>query len=410
MPGVTITRRGAERLRAGHPWVYRSEILAIRPEDRSAGFAPVHEWNGKEEHGSLLGTALFNPDSEIVLRLLSETEVESEVEILALLKERLRCAIALRRAQRGDDFVRERDSAARLVFSEADALPGLIVDQYGELVMVQIASRALDTAAVRAAIVEVLVEELAPATILERPSPRIRELEQLSTLPSAVLYSKGEPQMGSTFLLNGLRFHFDAESGQKTGAFLDQRENYAAAARYAWGRALDVCTYQGGFALHMAQVCAQVTGVDISRAALEVAEQNLAANRAALGASEVEWVEANAFDLLRDWSDAGTQYDTIVLDPPAFAKSKRAVEGAMRGYKEMNLRALRMLAPGGRLITNSCSHHVSHDEFTEVVRAAAGDARRRVRLLERRGAAADHPVVLNIAETEYLKCLILEVE
>lgn len=414
LPGVTITRRGAERLRAGHPWVYRSEILAIQPEDRPAGFAPVHEGNGREEHGSLLGTALFNPDSEIVLRLLSQTEIDSEEEILALLKERLRRAIALRRAQRGEDFVRERgserESAGRLVFSEADALPGLIVDQYGELVMVQIASRALDTAAVRAAIVEVLVEELAPATILERPSPRIRELEQLSTLPSAVLYAQGEPQMGSTFLLNGLRFHFDAETGQKTGAFLDQRENYAAAARYAWGRALDVCTYQGGFALHMARACAQVTGVDISRAALEVAEQNLAANRAALGASEVEWVEANAFDLLRDWSDAGTQYDTIVLDPPAFAKSKRAVEGAVRGYKEMNLRALRMLTPGGRLITNSCSHHVSLADFTEVVRAAASDARRRVRLLECRGAAADHPVILNIPETEYLKCLILEVE
>lgn len=405
MPGVTITRRGAERLRTGHPWVYRSEIVTILPSDRPAGFAPVYEHNG-----DLLGTALFNADSEIVLRLLHESEMAEEAEVLALLQVRLSRAIARRRELLGEDFEQNRHSAARLVFSEADALPGLIVDKYGELLMVQIASKALDTEAVRAAIVSTLVDELSPATILERPSPRIRELEQLTAPPSAVLYSKGSPLTDSAFLLNGLGFRFDAEAGQKTGAFLDQRENYAAATRYAKGRALDICTYQGGFALHMAKVCPKVTGVDISRAALEVAEQNLVANRLALGESEVDWVEANAFDLLRDWSDAGTQFDTIVLDPPAFAKSKRAVDGALRGYKEMNLRALRMLAPGGRLITNSCSHQVSIDEFTEVVRAAAGDARRRVRLLERRGASADHPVVLNMPETEYLKCLILEVE
>ena len=208
----------------------------------------------------------------------------------------------------------------------------------------------------------------------------------------------------------GCRFHFDATSGQKTGAFLDQRENYAAAARYARGEALDVCTYQGGFALHLARVCSRVTGIDVSRAALEVAERNLAENRAALGAAEVDWVEADAFALLRDWSDAGAVYDTIVVDPPAFAKTKRAVEGALRGYRELNLRALKMLRPGGRLMTCSCSHHVSLGEFMETLRAAAGDARRRVRLLEVRGAAADHPVVLNIPETEYLKCVVLEAE
>jgi 23S rRNA (cytosine1962-C5)-methyltransferase len=170
-----------------------------------------------------------------------------------------------------------------------------------------------------------------------------------------------------------------------------------------------VCTYQGGFALHLARVCERVTGVDVSRAALEVAEKNLELNRAALRA-EVDWVEADAFDLLRDWSDAGTRYDTIVLDPPAFAKTRRAVEGALRGYRELNLRALKMLRPGGRLVTCSCSHHVGLADFLETVRAAAGDARRRVRLLEVRGAAADHAVVLNIPETEYLKCLMVEAE
>ena len=401
-PGVTISRRAADLLRTGHIWVYRSEIEAISPEDLPVGLTPVHD-----RRGDLLGTALFNPGSEIVLRLFAVEELENEAAFLALLQQRLRRAIAARRQL----LAAGEHSACRLVFSEADNLSGVVVDKYDELVILQLASKVLDTAAVRAAIVEVLVAELSPATILERPSPRIRELEQLSAPPSAVLYSRQpEPLTSADFALNGLLFRFDAEAGQKTGAFLDQRENYAAAARHAHGDALDICTYQGGFALHLARVCPSVIGVDISRAALEVAEANLNANRAALGASEVDWMEANAFDLLRDWSDSGAVYDTIVLDPPAFAKSKRAVEGALRGYKELNLRALKMLRPGGTLVTCSCSHHVSLADFTEIVRAAAGDAQRRVKLIERRGAAGDHPVILNIPETEYLKCLILEVE
>ena len=219
---------------------------------------------------------------------------------------------------------------------------------------------------------------------------------------------------GHQFHLNGLAFHYDANAGQKTGAFLDQRTNYAAAREWARrlgaiGRALDVCCYQGGFALHLAQVCRQVTGIDASRASLEVAERNFEANRASL-AAEVDWIEADAFEILRDWSQAGQSFDAIVLDPPAFAKSKRAVEGALRGYKELNLRALKMLAPGGLLVTCSCSHHVGWADLEAAVAAAAADASRRVRLLERRGAAPDHPVVLNLPETEYLKCLVLEVE
>jgi 23S rRNA (cytosine1962-C5)-methyltransferase len=214
--------------------------------------------------------------------------------------------------------------------------------------------------------------------------------------------------------LNGLSFHYDANSGQKTGAFLDQRMNYAAAADWAkklgtTGRALDVCCYQGGFALHLAKVCQQVTGIDASHASLEVAEQNLTTNRAQIKA-EVDWVEGDAFQILRDWSEARQSFDTIVLDPPAFAKTKRAVEGALRGYKEMNLRALRMLRPGGLLVTCSCSHHVSWSDLEGAVTSAAADAGRRVRLLERRGAAADHPVLLNMPESEYLKCLVLEVD
>jgi 23S rRNA (cytosine1962-C5)-methyltransferase len=297
----------------------------------------------------------------------------------------------------------------------------LIADKYGDLVILQLLAKGLDSAAVRETCVRVLRDELAPAAILERPDPRVRELEGLAAPNPAPLFvaDAAAPAVSTEFRLNGLVFEYDANSGQKTGAFLDQRANYAAAAEWArrlgvasragGGRALDVCCYQGGFALHMAQVCAQVTGIDASRASLEVAEKNFEANRSSLTA-QVEWVEGDAFEILRGWSDAGEKFDAIVLDPPAFAKSVRAVEGALRGYKELNLRALKMLRPGGLLVTCSCSHHVSWADLESSVASAAADAHRRVRLLERRGAAPDHPVVLNLPETEYLKCLVLEVE
>ena len=395
---AVVSRRAADRLRAGHVWVYRSDVTAV-PENAS-GLLQV-----SDARGAVLGTALYSPSSEIALRLISP-EIVSEAEWLQILADRLRTSIAARR-----DVLASADTdACRLVFSEADGLPGLIADKYGELVVLQLLTKALDNDAVRIVASSVLKELLQPSVIVERPDARIRELEQLNVpLDAAPLYVRDKLQLQTQFLLNGLKFHYDAGAGQKTGAFLDQRENYAAAARYVHGDALDVCTYQGGFALHLARVCSRVTGVDVSRAALEVAEQNLAANRSALNA-EVDWVEANAFDLLRDWSLSGSAYDTIVLDPPAFAKSKRAVEGALRGYKELNLRALQMLRPGGVLVTCSCSHHVSLADFTAVVAAAAGDAGRCVRLIERRGAAADHPVILTIPETEYLKCLICVVE
>jgi 23S rRNA (cytosine1962-C5)-methyltransferase len=402
---VRISRRAADRLRAGHVWVYRSDVEEW-PGELSAGLVPV-----TDRRGALLGTGLYSPASEIALRLLSRNLI-TETTWLELLRERLTAAIARRRPLLDQD-----NDACRLVFSEADELPGITADKYAGLVIVQLRQKALDNDAVRAAVAETIQEAVGAETggletILEREDPRIRELEQLSVPASATLFARDaeHPVTSTIFRLNGLSFHFDATSGQKTGAFLDQRENYAASARYARGEALDVCTYQGGFALHLARICPRVTGIDVSRAALEVAERNLEINRNAVGKAEVDWVEADAFALLRDWSDAGTVYDTIVLDPPAFAKTKRAVEGALRGYRELNLRALKMLRPGGRLITCSCSHHVSLGEFMETLRAAAGDARRRMRLVEVRGAAADHPVVLNIPETEYLKCVILEAE
>ena len=399
---VRVSRRAADRLRGGHVWVYRTDVEEWPDSELAAGLVPV-----TDRRGALLGTGLYSPASEIALRLISEERVADEAAWLELLRERLRAAVARR-----DGMLDANNDAVRLVFSEADALPGITVDRYAGLAIVQLRHKALDTDAVRAAVTETLREEKALETILEREDPRIRELEQLSVPASATLYARDaeHPVTSTVFRLNGLRFHFDATSGQKTGAFLDQRENYAAAARWAQGEALDVCTYQGGFALHLARACGRVTGVDVSRAALEVAERNLEQNRGALGAAEVDWIEADAFTLLRDWSDAGAQYGTIVLDPPAFAKTKRAVEGALRGYRELNLRALKMLRPGGRLVTCSCSHHVSLGDFMETLRGAARDARRRVRVLEVRGAAADHPVVLNIPETEYLKCVICEAE
>ena len=405
--GARVSRRAADRLRAGHLWVYASDIESVElpKSGELPALLPV-----ADSRGILLGTALYSPSSQIALRMISREDVD-EAKWLELLAARLRTSIG-RRSLLLDD----RTNACRLCFSEADELPGLVVDKYGDLVIAQFLTKGLLTAGVREACVRVLREELAPAAILERPDPRVRELEGLGAPSSEPLWAAAgsTPAASSQFRLNGLIFQFDANSGQKTGAFLDQRANYAAAAEWARrlgavGRALDVCCYQGGFALHLAQVCKLVTGVDASRSSLEVAERNQEANRASLKA-EIEWVEGDAFQILRDWSDAGEKFDAIVLDPPAFAKTQRAVEGALRGYKELNLRALKMLRPGGLLVTCSCSHHVGWADLEASVASAAADTGRRVRLLERRGAALDHPVVLGLPETEYLKCLVLQAE
>ena len=404
--GAIVDRRAADRLRSGHLWVYASDVVAVTLPNPEETLLPV-----ADQRGIFLGTALYSPASQIALRLVSR-EALDHAAWLELLAARLRAAIARRKP-----MLDAANDACRLCFSEADELPGLIVDKYGEIVVLQFLTKGLLAAGVSETCVRVLREELAPAAIFERPDPRIRELEGLPA-PSADplwLADPAHPVVSTEFHLNGLVFHYDANAGQKTGAFLDQRTNYAAAQQWAQrlgttGRALDVCCYQGGFALHLAQVCRQVTGIDTSRASLEVAERNLQANRARICPAEVDWIEADAFEILRDWSQARETFDAIVLDPPAFAKSKRAVEGALRGYKELNLRALKMLRPGGLLVTCSCSHHVSWADLESAVAAAAADASRRVRLLERRGAALDHPVILNLPETEYLKCLVLEVE
>jgi len=415
LPTVTLSARGAARLKSGHAWVYRSDITAS-PDILPGATVHVVDQRGKPQ-----GTALYSSSSQIAIRMIASSK-EEVTDLPKLISDRIRDAIAYR-----EQYVENTD-AYRVVFSEADFLPGLIVDHYNDVVSVQILTQAMDAEPVRGAIVETLVEELKPEGILERVDPRIRELEQLPPRNSALLWGKKSstiitmntaegvsqtqepkaqsptPKAESPTPKSAVRFHYDGLEGQKTGAFLDQRENYAAAARYAKGDALDVFCYQGGFALHLAAKCKTVTGVDSSRPALEVADKN-----AALNNRELEWIEANAFDLLRDYADAKKKYDIVVLDPPAFAKTKRDLDKARSGYKELNLRALKMLNPGGILVTCSCSFHVSQSDLQEAVAAAAQDAHKTLRLLENRGAAKDHPSVLNIPETSYLKCLIFNV-
>ena len=401
-----ISRRATERLRAGHLWVYRSDVERLQPAELAGG-ALVGVADGR---GVPLGTALYSDASEIALRMVSRRVGVGRAEYLGEVRERLQAAIRLREQVAAEAFIGSGETnACRLVFSEADELPGIVADRYGELVVVQLLTQGTAQDDVRAALAEVLAQQAWVHTVVERPDARVREMERLEAAREEPLFvrKRSKAALKTVFTINGVRFHFDAGAGQKTGAFLDQRLNYAAAARWARGRAMDVCTYQGGFALHLARVCERVTGVDASRAALEVADRNLALNPGIT--ARMDWIEADAFDLMRDYTEAGERFDSIVLDPPAFAKTKRAAEGAMRGYKELNLRAMKMLSSGGTLVTCSCSHHVGMEEFTGVLRAAAEDAGRRVQVLEMRGAAPDHPAILTLPETSYLKCLICRV-
>jgi 23S rRNA (cytosine1962-C5)-methyltransferase len=385
-PTAVISLRAVSRLKSGHVWVYRSDILSAKEA------APGSVVSVTDERGRYFGSALYSSSSQIALRMISPEPV---ADFPTLLRERVRAAISYR-----EPLVRDTD-ACRVVFSEGDFLPGLIVDRYNDILSLQILTQAMDAEPVRAALLDELTAQLKPAAMAERIEPHIRELESLPPRESGLLTGD---KTSTIFTMNDVRFHFDVREGQKTGAFLDQRENYAAAAQYAHGDALDVFCYQGAFALHLAKVCDRVTAVDSSRPALEVADKN-----ALLNQREVEWIEANAFDLLKDYSAAGRQYDAIVLDPPAFAKTRKNLETALRGYKELNLRALKMLRPGGILVTCSCSYHVSPSEFLAVVTDAARDVHRNLRLLEQRGQAKDHPILPTVPETSYLKCLIFYV-
>jgi 23S rRNA (cytosine1962-C5)-methyltransferase len=383
MPVVTITRKGEQRVRAGHPWVYRSDVVGVE------GVSPGDIVRVDDPRGRPLGYAFFSDRSEIVVRMVSGPDEEPTPEFW---RTRIAAAAAYRESLHLDA------SAWRVVHGEADRLPSLVVDRYGDYLVVQALSQAVDRALPD--VTRALVDVLQPAGILARNDPRVRLLEGLDqrvevlhgTVPESISVREG-----------AVHYDVDPWHGQKTGLFLDQRENREAALRYARGRALDAFSYNGGFALAMAPRCEQVVAVDISADAVARIRANAERN----GLQNIEPREMNVFDELRELERAAEQFDTIVLDPPAFAKNKGAVRKALSGYKEINLRALKLLVAGGYLVTCSCSYNVSESMFLDVVSEAAADAGATVTLVEKRAQGRDHPILLNVPETYYLKCLIL---
>jgi 23S rRNA (cytosine1962-C5)-methyltransferase len=387
-PTVVISRRAVERLDQGHVWIYRSDIAA------PAALRGGEVVRLADERGWFVGKAFYGAQSQIAVRLLTREDEPVDDDFFA---RRLSQAKALRDATAPDP---ERRRASRLVHGEADLIPGLIVDRYADCLSIQTLTEATD--ARRELFADLLQALLQPRAIVERNDLRIRAHEGL---PQRKGMLRGDPPGPVEFLEGEVRLVADLLEGQKTGAFLDQAENRVEAGRYARGRALDCFTYGGAFALQLARRADTVTAVDISEQAAAQGREAAARN----GAGNIEFKVANAFDLLRDESDKGERYDTIVLDPPAFAKSKSSLDAALRGYKEINLRAFHLLSPGGVLVTCSCSFHIDDAQFERTVLAAAGDAKRSVQVIERRGAGRDHPTLLGVPETRYLKCLILRV-
>jgi len=343
----------------------------------------------KSERGRPLGWALWSSESQIALRFVS---MDGNVNDATIWRDRLITAIAYR------DSLKLDGTACRLVHGEADRLPALIVDRYDDVLVMQTLCQGMDRR--RDQIAQELVNMLMPRGILARNDPKVRRLEGLEERVD-VLY--GEVPDTIRVREGAVHYDVDVRKGQKTGLFLDQRENHEAAARYATGRALDAFTYHGGFALQMAAKCTQVVALDGSEAAIAAVAANCVSN----GITNVEARVANVFDELREFEVSGERFDTIVLDPPAFAKSKSSIPGAVAGYKEINLRAFKLLNPGGHLITCSCSYNVDDDLFFEIIAAAASDARATVALVERRLQSRDHPVLVGVPETSYLKCLVL---
>jgi len=373
------------RVASGHPWIFASDVLDRGQAGAGEAVLVV------DPQGAALGTAHYSASSQISLRLLSE---RAETVDRAFYLRRIAAAQAYR-----ERVVQDTD-AYRLVYGEADQLPGLVIDRYGAYFTLQTLDQGMDRA--KAEIVSSLEELFAPRGIVERNDVAVRKRESLA-LQSGVLAGEA-PEMVS-IQVNGLALAADLLHGQKTGIFLDQRENYLAAARYARGRALDCFTSTGGFALHLARRAESVEAVDSSEASLAIARRNAEANRIA----HVEFRAADVFDLLAGYAGARRRFDLVVLDPPAFAKSRQNLDAAVRGYREINRRALELLDPGGVLVTCSCSHHLSEAALLEIVAEASLDTGRKLRVLERRMQSQDHPVLLTVPETLYLKCLIFEV-
>jgi len=380
IPSVVISARGEERLHSGHPWIYRSDIL----EARAAG-GDVVAVEGRR--GRALGRALYSDRSQIALRLVGHGERVPD----DWLRRRLLEAIAFRRRLNIDA------TACRLVHGEADLLPSLVVDRYADYLVVQALSQGMDR--LLGPVTDLLVEALEPKGILARNDPRSRGFEGLE---QRVEVLSGEVPERVSIRELGIEYHVDLRRGQKTGLFLDQRENRAAAALYARGRLLDCFSYHGGFALVLGRQCDETIAFDSSEEAIALLRENATRNNIAVDARV-----GNVFDELRGLDRSGQRFDTIVLDPPAFAKTKAAVPNARAGYKEINLRALKLLNPGGTLVTCSCSYNLSEAMFAEIVYEAAVDARAQVTVLEKRMQGRDHPVLLGVPETYYLKCFIL---
>ena len=378
---VCISRRGEDRLRAGHVWVYRSDVTAVDAE----GGDTVRVVNTA---GRPVGHALYSDRSEITLRFLTRHDEPAD---LGLWRARLRSAIAYREGLAIDA------TACRLVHGEADLLPSLIVDRYGDYLAVQALSQAVDR--LLPDICGLLVELTAPRGILARNDPRVRVLEGLERRVDVV---HGQVPETCVVREGPIEYDVDLWNGQKTGFFLDQRENREAAVHYAGGRLLDCFSYTGAFALRLAAACTEVIAVEISNSAVERLVRHAARNRLS-----VTTRMANAFDVLAEMNRAGERFDTIVLDPPAFAKNKRAIAKALSGYKEINLRALKMLSPGGHLLTCSCSYQIDEARFAQMLYEASIDAHVRIAVIEKRMQSRDHPVILGIPETYYLKCFIV---
>jgi 23S rRNA (cytosine1962-C5)-methyltransferase len=385
MASATISKGGIERILSGHPWIYRADVADTASAEPGSVVRVV------DRHKRFWGQALYSSKSQIALRMLTR---EKRPFDRAFLRERIAAAAAFR------ERIAEGAQAYRLVAAEGDLLPSLVIDVYAQCFVIQTLSQGMEN--LKGTIVEILQEQFDPLSIVERNDAAVRALEGL---PEQKGVLAGEEIQDVVAEENGVKFAFDLLGGQKTGGFLDQRENRAAARAYARGRGLDCFCYTGGFALTLASRCESVLGIESSAEALALARRNQELN----GSSNVEWKEANCFDFLKASDQAGERFDTIVLDPPPFARHKTNVESAMRGYKELDLRALKMLNPGGTLVTCSCSFHVSEADLLEAIAGAALDAHRTVSVLERRTQSRDHPILLTVPETHYLKCLILRV-
>jgi 23S rRNA (cytosine1962-C5)-methyltransferase len=381
---VVITPRGVERLRSGHLWVYRSDV-------RSAHAEPGAVVRLTDERGNFAGRAFYSDKSQISIRLLTREDIPID---RAFFSARIRRAAAYR------ERVVENSDAYRMVYGEADLLPSVIVDRYGDYIVLQTLSQSSER--LKNLLVEILVEQFSSKGIVERNDPKVRLLEGLDQRVS-VLYGDVPPEVLAQE--NGITFVCDLAKGQKTGSFLDQRENHWAARRYASGDILDCFSYQGGFALTVADRCEHVEGMDMALTAVEAARRNQQLN----SISNASFREGNAFDLLKEYDDAGRRFQMVILDPPAFAKNRDSIPAARRGYKEINLRALKLLKPGGFLVTCSCSYHITEPLFLQIVAEAANDARKKVAVVERRTQARDHPIILTMPETHYLKCMIFRV-